>query len=40
MPDLAQGIADEEEAWKKLQDIRNQPVTMAEKRRMKAEIMV
>lgn len=40
MPDLAQGFADEEETWNKLQLIRTLPVDMAKKRELKAEIMV
>ncbi len=40
MPDLAQGFADEEETWNKLQLIRTLPVNMAKKRELKMELMV
>ncbi|XP_046635866.1 transmembrane channel-like protein 7 isoform X2 [Daphnia pulicaria] len=40
MPDLSQGIPNEEEMWQKMQQIRSLPITMAEKRRLKAELKV
>ena len=40
MPDLSSGLADEQETWDQLQDIRNLPITMEAKRQLKAEIMV
>ena len=40
MPDLASGLADEQETWDQLQNIRNLPISMEAKRQLKAEIMV
>lgn len=40
IPDLSQGIADEEETWQEIQHIRSLPLTMEEKRRRKNQLMV
>jgi hypothetical protein len=40
MPDLSQGLPNEEEMWQKMQQIRSLPITMGEKRRLKAELKV
>jgi len=40
MPDLSSGLADEQETWEKLRNIRNLPINMEAKRILKAEIMV
>lgn len=40
MPDLSEGLPNEEEMWQKIQQIRSLPVTMAEKRVLKAELKV
>ncbi|XP_032777252.2 transmembrane channel-like protein 7 isoform X2 [Daphnia magna] len=40
MPDLSQGLPNEEEMWQKMQQIRSLPITMGEKRMLKAELRV
>lgn len=40
MPDLSEGLPNEEEMWQKIQQIRSLPITMGEKRRLKAELRV
>ncbi len=40
MPDLSEGLPNEEEMWQKMQQIRSLPITMGEKRRLKAELKV
>lgn len=40
MPDLSEGLPNEEEMWQKMQQIRSLPISMEEKRKLKAELKV